>query len=72
MADIAGEQLACQYCETDIRVPAEWSRYEASVAHFEAEHVGRQRSWAGTDEHGEAVARSTSGEREGEEAGVSN
>lgn len=72
MADPTGEQLACQYCETDIRVPAEWSRYEASVAHFEAEHVERQRPWTGTDEHSEAIAGARTGEAEGEEVGFSD
>jgi hypothetical protein len=41
MGDTAGESITCQYCGTDIQVSAERSRYEASVAHFEAEHIRR-------------------------------
>lgn len=41
MGDTAGETIACQYCGTDIQVSAGRSRYEASIAHFEAEHIQR-------------------------------
>lgn len=40
MADSAGEPIACQYCGSDIQVPADRSRFQAAVAHFEREHVG--------------------------------
>ncbi|WP_276258402.1 hypothetical protein [Haloglomus litoreum] len=52
MADTAGEMVACDYCGTDIEVPADGSRYEASVAHFEAEHAERHQ---GPPEAGEAT-----------------
>lgn len=40
MADSAGKPIACQYCGSEIQVPADRPRFQAAVTHFEAEHVG--------------------------------
>lgn len=73
MADTTGERVACQYCGTDIQVPAERSRFEVSIAHFEAVHVTREGPPAGTDERAEAIGEAwpVTGEG-GEEMGISD
>ena len=48
MADTAAEMIACQHCGSEVQVPAESSRFQAAVAHFEAEHVSRSGEAPGT------------------------
>lgn len=48
MGDTAGEVIACQHCDSEVQVPAESSRFQAAVAHFEAEHVSRSQGSPGT------------------------
>lgn len=73
MADSAGEPIACQYCGSDIQVPADRSRFQAAVSHFEAEHVGGPETATGSSGRSAAgcPTTQTDGERT-EEPGASD
>lgn len=64
MADSVGDPVACQYCGSDIQVPADRSRFQAAVTHFEAEHVGGPEAATGSSDRGAAGCPTTNAETE--------
>jgi hypothetical protein len=50
MVDPTGETVPCQFCDIEIEVPTERSRFAASIEHFEAEHVHRPQAPPGTED----------------------
>lgn len=73
MADSAGDPIACQYCGSDIQVPADSSRFQAAVSHFETEHVGGPEAATGSSGRSAASCPTTNPDSERtEEPGASD